>query len=67
MSFGQFCERVLTILSANYRWEGALAGNKRESVLDKLFENYSNEAYQEPPDWKGRIQSTALAINTDCR
>ena len=67
MNFGQFCERVITVLYSHYSivFERVV----RERALNIMFENYTQEitAEAKEQDWVGRVQSTALAIKLKSR
>ena len=72
MSFGQFCERTLTILKANYKIDPfdnpqltARQASIRETAFNKMFYGYTAENREDNPDWVGRVQSTALSISQE--
>jgi hypothetical protein len=66
MKFSQFVARVLTQLHEGYGWAAPWRHlEDRLALLDIINDEYQKESREDAPDWQGRVESTALKVNTE--
>ena len=73
MSFGEFCQRVLSTIQLTSKGRCHLEGVNpfiihhgiKEKAFDKLYDGYTAENRESYPDWLGRVSSTALEIRSE--
>lgn len=66
MKFSAFVTRVLLQLHLGYGWAVPWKHIEHNlGVLDIMHNEYQKEIEEGAPDWKGRIESTALQCNKE--
>lgn len=65
MKFSNFITRVFDQLNAGYGWKAPWSHLKnRSQIFDILHDEYRKEINEGSPDWQGRVQSTALLVDS---